>query len=80
VRALPYEWWDAKSIEFKVKRDDGRGYIFPSSPEKNTERPYVAQEKKESISIKAYKKARAVASLKEDHEREEGGGLRGWLK
>src|SRR5438093_4239375 len=35
VRELPREWWVAKSIELGVKRDDGRGYIYPDSPEKD---------------------------------------------
>jgi hypothetical protein len=38
VRAIPYEWWEAKSRELGVKRDDGRGSIFPQSPELNSDR------------------------------------------
>lgn len=79
TRALPYEWWVEKSVKFKVRRDDMRGYIFTDSTDKNTERPHV-EAKKEATSIKAYKKARAIASIKEDKEREEGGGLGAWLK
>jgi hypothetical protein len=74
VRALPYDWWLEKSIKFKVKRDDMRGYIYPSSPERNTERPHVAQ------TSPAYKKEKARQEAASARDREESGGLRGWLK
>lgn len=79
VRALPYEWWVEKAEKAGVRRDDMLGYRYTDSTDKNTERPHV-EAKKEATSIKTYKKARAIASIKEDREKEEGGGLGAWLK
>jgi hypothetical protein len=76
VRALPYDWWVEKSKQFKVRRDDLRGYIYPSSPEKDTDRV----EKKTPASIQGYKKEKAKREIARQRDTEEAGGLRGWLK
>lgn len=79
VRALPYEWWVEKAEKAGVRRDDMRGYKYTDSTHLNTERPHV-EAKKETPSIKAYKKARAIAEVKDAREREESSGLGAWLK
>ena len=78
VRALPYSWWEAKAVEFKVKREDVRGYIYPAHPEKNTEQPHVA--KTPSQASKTYRQNQAKQESAREKDREESGGLRGWLK
>lgn len=73
VRELPYEWWVAKSVKYGVKREDMRGYIYPASPEKNTERektPNVGPTKARSYS----------RDRKSDRERDEEAGFSAWKK
>ena len=38
VRAIPHEWWSARSQELGVKREDQRGYVYPQSPERDSDR------------------------------------------
>jgi len=38
VRAIPHSWWADRSQELGVKREDQRGYVYPQSPEHDTDR------------------------------------------
>jgi hypothetical protein len=55
VRALPRQWWLDKANELGVSRGDGRGYVYPSQPERNTERTerkYAAPTKVSKAKVK----------------------------
>lgn len=75
VRALPRDWWVKKSAELGVTRRDDRGYIYPSSPQKNTEREHA--KKAAPVSFVKEKVKRIFQKQQED---EEAGGLSGWRK
>jgi hypothetical protein len=71
VAAIPRDWWVRRAEELGVRREDPRGYIYPSNPEKNTERP------RSTPKVNA---TRVRESIKADHKREEEGGLAAFLK
>lgn len=76
VRALPYEWWVAKSVAAGVRRDDGSGYRYTDSVDRNTERPertYATPQRK------TYQRSGSKDNVS-DRERDEAGGLKGWLE
>lgn len=39
VREVPHGWWERMAKDLGVNREDMRGYIYPGSPQRNTERP-----------------------------------------
>lgn len=72
VSNLPREWWVKRAIDLGVRRDDSRGYVFPSSPSRDTDQPRQA--------APVAKAARVRRAMQEDNERERSGGLANFLK
>lgn len=84
VRGLDRNFWVAQAELYGTKRDDGRGYIYPSSPERNTERASSGSQVQQtsratSSARRGVAKPRRVdaAALREEDER---GGIRGWKR
>ena len=75
VRALPREFWVHQAELHNVKRDDGRGYIYPSSPERNTERSISSGN---ATTTKKRPIKRQPVRRKSDQELEEEGGFAAW--
>lgn len=78
VRALDRQWWIGKGKDVGDNDNDQRGYIYSSSTHKNTDKPRT-YEKKNSIASKAAGQIKIKRKLQEDQEREEAGGLSGFL-
>lgn len=78
VRALPREWWInyAKEKGFYATRNDGRGYSFTDTPEKDTDRP-SSQTRRSSAQVT---KERVKAAIRKQDDDERAGGLSGYLK